>query len=474
MNILLINPPFKNVLTAETPKFVNKSRGYNPPMGIISIATCINETTSHRAHVLDAQLLEMNYKDIEKEIQKIKPEVVGMAAFTFTIIDTLTLAKVIKEIDKNIKIVFGGPHATLFPYETLQQDVVDIVVVGEGEATFPELIENIDSYEKLARVNGLMFKDQYRKVIVTPPRDFIEDLDNIPIPDRTLTPYHQYSSVLAKKNPLTTMVTSRGCSFRCTFCDRPQAGGKTWRANSVNRVVDEMQQIKDLGINEILFYDDTWTMDMNRAEKICREILARKLDIGWDVRTRVDRVSPELIRLMKKAGCLRINFGVESGTEKGLQIVKKDTNLEKVKLAFKVCKEENMDSLAYFMFGLPGENKEDMIKTLEFAKQLDANFCHFTVFTPFPDTEAWRNLLEKGDTSVAEAWRKYALNPADSFDPPTANEFMTKKELFEFCNHAYKSFYFRPKYILKELSRVKSFGELTRKAKAGMNMLITQ
>ena len=471
MNILLINPPFKNVLEAETPKFVNKNRGANPPMGIISIATCINEATEHKAHVLDAQLLEMNYKDIEREINKVKPEVVGMAAFTFTLIDTLAMARVIKKINPDIKIVFGGPHATLFPYETAVQEGVDVVVAGEGEITFPELIENIHDFEKLRKVNGLMFKDEYGKVIVTPPRDFIDDLDDIPIPDRTLTPYHRYTSVLAKKNPLTTMVTSRGCSFRCSFCDRPQAGGKTWRANSVKRVVDEMQDIKELGINEILFYDDTWTMDMLRAEKICREILARGLDIGWDIRTRVDRVSPQLIRLMKKAGCHRINFGVESGTQKGLETIKKDTNLEKIKEAFRICKGENVDSLAYFMFGLPRETREEMSQTLDFAKQIDANFCHFSVFTPFPDTEIWRNILEKGDTSVAEAWRGYALNPTESFDPPTSNEFLNKKELFEVCKSAYKSFYLRPRYMLRELSRIRSFGELTRKAKAGMSIL---
>ena len=473
MNILLINAPFKNVLEAETPKFVNKNRGHNPPMGIISIATCINQFTNHKAHVLDAQLLEMNYKDIEKEINKLKPEVVGMACFTFTLIDTLAMAKVIKNIDPNIKIVFGGPHATLFPYETVTKEGVDIVVTGEGERTFPELIENISNFEKLKKVNGLMFKDKYGKVVVTPPRDLIKDLDDIPIPDRTLTPYHRYSSVLAKANPLTTMMTSRGCPFRCTFCDRPQAGGKSWRSNSIKRVVDEMQEIQELGIKEILFYDDTWTMDMQRAEKICREILARGLDIGWDVRTRVDRVSPELMRLMKKAGCLRLNFGVESGTQRGLDLIKKDANLEKVKEAFKVCKEENIDTLAYFMIGIPGETKEEMLQTLDFAKQIDANFCHFTVFTPFPDTEIWRSLLEKGNNSVAETWRRYALNPSESFDPPTANEFLDKKELFDLCKSAYKSFYFRPTYMLRELSRVRSIGEFTRKAKAGMDMFLS-
>ncbi|MBS3117900.1 radical SAM protein [Candidatus Woesearchaeota archaeon] len=474
MKILLINPPFKNVLMAETPKFVNENRGYNPPMGIISIATCINASTNHEAEVLDAQLLEMDYGDIKKELERVKPEIIGMAALTFTLLDTLHMAKIVKEINPNIKIVFGGPHATMFPYETIKQDAVDMVVIGEGERTFPELVENIRDEGKLRKVNGLMFKDKKGEVVVTPPRELIQDLDKIPIPDRTLTPYKKYSSVLAKRNPLTTMITSRGCPFRCTFCDRPQAGGKSWRARSPKLVVDEMEQIKNLGINEILFYDDTWTMDMKRAEEICNEILRRKLDMVWDIRTRVDRVTPELIELMKKAGCHRINFGVESGTEEGLKTIKKEVNLEKVEKAFRICKKVGMETLGYLMIGLPGETREQMMQTIKFAKKVKPNFCHFTVFTPFPDTEVWRNLLEKGDKSVAECWRSYAQNPTEAFDPPTANEYLSKKELFDVCNFAYKSFYFRPSYILKELSRVRSVGEFARKTKAGFKMLVSQ
>ncbi len=470
MKILFINPPIRNLVQAETPKFVTTERGYSPPLGLIQLATCINQNTRHEATVLDAQVLELNFGDIKREIKKINPAVVGISGFTFTLLDTLCLAKIVKEVNPEIKVIFGGSHPTLFPYETIKQRYVDVVVVGEGEITFQELINSLDNWKKLKDVNGIFFKENGR-ILKTKPREFVKDLDDLPIPDRTLTPYKKYFSVLSKRNPLTTAVVSRGCSYKCTFCDRPQAGGKSWRARSPNLVVDEMERCGDLGIKEILFYDDTWTMHMKRAKEICKEILSRKLDISWDIRTRVDRVDYDLLKFMKRAGCGRVNFGVESGTIEGLIAVKKEVDLKTVENAFKLCKKADMDSLAYFMFGIPGETKEQMLETIKFAKRIKPDFCHFTVFTPFPETGAWRDLLSKGNTTILESWRKYAETPTTTFDAPTCNEHLNKEQLFDMCNYAYKSFYFRPCYMIKELVKVKSIGEFIRKSKAGINML---
>lgn len=470
MKTLFINPPIRNLVQAETPRFVTTERGYSPPLGLIQIATCINQSRDHEAHILDAQVLGLNFDEMKEEIKKINPDVLGMSAITFTLLDSLYIAEIAKEVNPEIKVILGGPHPTLFPYETIKQANVDIVVVGEGEITFQELINSLDNGKKLKDIDGIFFKENGR-IIKTKPREFIKNLDDLPISDRTLTPYKKYFSVLSKRNPLTTAVTSRGCSYKCTFCDRPQAGGKTWRARSPKLVVDEMEECSNLGIKEILFYDDTWTMHMKRAEEICKEIISRKLDISWDIRTRVDRVDYNLLRLMKKAGCGRVNFGVESGTEYGLMKVKKEVDLKTVERAFKLCREEGMDSLAYFMFGLPGETKEQMLETIKFAKKIKPDFCHFTVLTPFPETGIWRDLLAQGNTAVIDAWKKYAETPTTTFDPPTCNEYMNKEQLFEMCNYAYKSFYFRPNYMLKELIKVESVGEFLRKSKAGLKML---
>lgn len=470
MKIVLINPPLKNLLLAETPKFVTQDRGYNPPMGLIWIATCINQRSRHTAMVLDTQVKEMNYEQIKEFLQQEKPDVVGIAAITFTLLDSLYCAKLVKEVNPNIKIVFGGPHATLFPRETITQPVVDYVLSGEGEFTFPALLDTLEEGTALSTVPGLFYREQDLVKVGPPPR-VISNLDLLPLPDRTLTPYAKYSSVLAHANPLSTAVTSRGCPYRCTFCDRPQMGGKSYRSRSARLVVDELEGCQKLGIKEVMFYDDTFTMNMPRAEEICKEIVRRGLHIKWDCRTRVDRVTPALVQLMKEAGCQRINFGVESGTEKGLLAIKKQVTLQQVEDAFAICRRENMETLAYFMIGLPNETKEEMYETINFAQRLRPNFLHFTVLTPFPETQIWNDLIAKGDLRALNAWKEYARNPTDAFDPPTANEYLSKKELFEVCNYGYKKFYFRPRYILKELSRVRSVGEFYRKTKAGIRVL---
>jgi anaerobic magnesium-protoporphyrin IX monomethyl ester cyclase len=472
MKALLISPPMFTIIQAETPTYVTTDRGYNPPLGIISIATCINKRPGLSAEVLDTQAEEMNFDQIKDAIKKSNPAIIGMAANTFTFIDCLKLANEIKVLDSNIKIVLGGPHANLFPNETIAHAPIDFLITGEGERAFPDLMEKLEKgIEEIKKVPGLLFKHD-GNVINTGPAMAIDPLDELPIVDRTLTDYKKYSSIISKRNPITTAVTSRGCPFKCTFCDRPQMGGKSFRMNSAKRIVDEMEECLKLGIHEIMYYDDTFTLNRKRIVDMCKMIEERGIDMHWDMRTRVDTVDPELLKMMRKAGLQRINLGVESGTEKGLATIKKGTNLVKVKAAFDNAKKAGLRTLAYVMVGLPGETKEEMMETIKFSKDINPDFVHFTVFTPYPKTEIWRNLIAKGDMSCVNSWTEYAKNPTTAFDPPTCNEFLSKEELFKVCDHAYKSFYFRPKYMLKELAQVRSFGELKKKAKAGLKVLM--
>ena len=210
---------------------------------------------------------------------------------------------------------------------------------------------------------------------------------------------------------------------------------------------------------------------MKRSKEVCNEILSRNLDIHWCIRTRTDRINYDLLKLMKKAGCKRINFGAESGNQESLLTIKKGINLENIREAFRLCKEVKIESLAYFMLGIPGETKEQMLQTIKFAKKLNPSFCHFSVFTPYPETRIWRNLMFRGNTHISDVWKKYVEAPTTNFNPPTCNEFLSKKELFEMCNLAYKSFYFRPKYMIKEIIKVGSFKEFARKTKAAMKIL---
>jgi len=468
MKVLLVNPPIDNMITTNIPTYVDEERGYNPPLGIMYVAAYAEQHTNHKIEILDVLAEEIGYKELENEIKKRKPDVVGITAMTFTLIDVMIIAKIIKSVDKDIKIVLGGPHVNIYPEETISLPEVDFLVLGEGEIIFTELMENIVDYNALKNIKGIVFKHN-GKIINTGTRELIENLDSLPFPARHLTKINLYSSLLAKRSPVTTMMTSRGCPYKCLFCDRPHLG-KRFRAHSAKYVVDEMEECINMGIHEFLLYDDTSTIDRQRIIDICNLIIERDLDVGWDIRARVDTVNQEMLKSLKKAGCERIHYGVESANPEILKILRKGITLEQVEKVFKMTKKVGIDILAYFMIGSPTETRVQIMNTINYAKKLQPDYCHFSITTPFPATPLYYIGLEKG-VIKKDYWREFASNPTKDFVPEFWEEILSKEELLELLEYAYKSFYTRPSYVIKKMLKVKSLGEFTRKAKAGLRLL---
>ncbi len=467
MKILLINPPAENTLKGNNPSIIDEERGYNPPLGLLYLAGYLEKHTSHQVEVIDTQVEEIGYEGLAAKIRQIKPDVVGITAMTFTLLDVLKIANLAKDISSEIKVVLGGPHVYIYPSETISLPQVDFLVLGEGEVTFVELVDNIHLVEKLKEIPGLVFKSD-GQIINTGLRNFISNLDELPFPARHLVPYTKYSSLIAKRKPITTMITSRGCPYKCTFCSRPHLG-KRFRAHSAKYVVGEMEECTKLGINEFLVYDDTFSVDRQRVLDICHEILAKKLDIGWDIRTRVDTIDEEMLKRLKQAHCERIHYGVEAGTEKILKVLSKGITLDQVKAAFQMTKKAGISTLAYFMIGSPTETKEDILQTIKFAKELNPDFVHITITTPFPATAIYKRGLEQGIIKN-DYWQQFAQNPTPDFQPHYWQENLTQTELLELIDYTYKGFYTRPTYIIKELLKVRSFGEFKRKMKAGLKV----
>jgi len=468
MKILLINPPSENELFGNNPSIIEEERGYNPPLGILYIAAYLEKYTNFHVDVLDTQAEEIRYEDLGPIIKEKSPDVVGITAMTFTLIDVIKVVQLVKEINKKIKVVLGGPHVHIFPNETITIPGVDFLVLGEGELTFKELMEHLDDIERLKTLPGIVFKDN-GNVINTGMRPLNDTLDSLPFPARHLTPIHKYSSLMAKRSPITTMFTSRGCPYRCTFCDRPHLG-KNFRARSAINVVDEMEACVKLGIREFLIYDDTFTIDKKRVLRVCDEIMKRKLDIGWDIRARVNTIDKELLKKLKLAHCERIHYGVESGNPEILKVLNKGITLDQVRTAFKQTKEAGISVLGYFMIGCPKETKKEVMETISFAKELRPDFVHITIFTPFPATEIYKMGLKNGIIK-SDFWSEFARNPTPGFQPACWEENFTRKELQELIVFAYKSFYTRPVYILKKLTHIRSFGEFKRMARAGLKVV---
>ncbi|MCK4735478.1 MAG: radical SAM protein [Methanophagales archaeon] len=467
MNVLLINPPIENMITTNIPDFVDTERGYNPSLGIMYIAAYAEKYTDHKIEILDMIVEQMSYDMLENEIKKRKPDVVGITTTTFTLIDSIIIAKIINEVDNDIKIIFGGPHAHIYPEETINIPEVDFLVLGEGEITFTELLQKIENYEELKKVKGIVFKNGNRTVN-TGYRGFIEHLDSLPFPARHLTPYKKYYSLIAKRNPITTMFTSRGCPYRCLFCHRPHMG-KKFRARAPENVVEEIEECVNMGIHEILIYDDTFTLDRKRVLDVCNLIKERDIDIYFDIRSRIDRIDKEMLIALKEAGCLRIHYGVESANQRILDILRKDITVEQAEKVIKMTKDIGIETLAYFMIGNPTETKDEILNTIQFAKKLKPDYCHFSVTMPFPATPLYELGLKKG--VFKDYWKGFASNPTKDFVPQLWEENLSREELIGLLEHAYKSFYTRPSFVFKKILKVRSFDEFKRKAKAGMRLL---
>ena len=333
MEVLLINPPRFNEIIGNNPPIIEEERGYNPPLGILYIAAYAEKHTNHAITVIDAQVEGLTYENLEERIKSINPDIVGLTAMSMTIIDVLETVKIVKKIDHRIKVVLGGPHVNLYPDETIQQQGIDFLVLGEGEETFNDLLNNINCISALKGIKGIVFIEN-QKIVNTGLRPLCDNLDEIPFPARHLVPYQKYTSLLSFGKVVTTIFTSRGCPFKCTFCDRPHLG-KHFRARSAKNVVDELELCVNMGIQEFLFYDDTFTVDKKRVIDICNEIVKRKLNIGWDIRARIDTIDENVLQHLKKANCRGIHYGIESGTNKILKVLKKGIKIEKAKIVFK-------------------------------------------------------------------------------------------------------------------------------------------
>ncbi|NQT25385.1 cobalamin B12-binding domain-containing protein [candidate division KSB1 bacterium] len=468
MQVLLINPPSENEIIGNNPEIIEEERGNNPPLGLLYIAGYLEVNSDYTVRVLDCQVEELTYPQIETRLSQMDFDVVGMTAMSFTLLDVMKTIHIVKQINPNACIVLGGPHPHLFPNETLALDGVDFVILGEGEKTFLELLHNLEKPDELFKIPGIVFRSG-NQIINTGNPPFIEDLDALPFPARHLTPYQKYDSLLAKRTPVTIMMTSRGCPYQCAFCDRPQLG-KRFRARSTLNVVDEIEACIKMGIHEFIMYDDTFTVKKDRAKGICDEIVRRKLDIGWDIRARVDTIDEELLIKLKQAGCRGIHYGVEAGTEKILKVLNKGITLDCVEEVFRMTRKHGLMTLAYFMIGSPGETREDILQTFAFSRKLDADFVHMTILTPFPGTKIYFDGMSSGIID-RDYWREFAENPTHDFIPPHWNENFTLDELRELLVYGYKQFYTRPGYILKRLVKVESFGELKRKVKAGIKVI---
>lgn len=481
MKLLLLFPPQDQIVSPDYMKTIQEGLGYLPPLGLLYLGTYIKERTRHEVEVLDAYVLGMNFADVEDYIRRTQPDIVGVTAMTYTLIDAVDAARCVKRVDPSIPVVLGGPHTALFPEESVALPCIDYVVMGEGEVPLAQLLDRL---EERGRYRGQAWRSDDGLPIggsctedipavldkatkQKKHRYFFQNLDELPIPRRELLPFERYSTVVSKRPPTTIMVSSRGCPYACSFCYT--AGGKKYRERSPGDVVREMRQALELGIHEFLFFDETFTINKERIYAVCDAIIAAKLDVTWDVRARVDCVDGPLLKRMRQAGCGRVQYGIESGTQRVMDILNKGTTLHQAQEAIRLTRAAGMATYADFMIGAPGETREEILETLKFARELKLDYVHFAVTMPLPNTGLHRMGVRQG-IITDDTWRDFAKNPTTDFRVPYWTENFTREELDELVTYCIKQCYLRPGYVLQSLREIKSFGELYRKARAGVKL----
>lgn len=437
MKVLFVNPP----QTASKYKFMGVIA---PPLGIAYMAGVLQENNID-VEILDASAEDMDFKDVEKELLKRKPDLVALTALTPTIGRALETAQVVKETLPDSIVVMGGYHPTFNFIETLEDENVDIVIRGEGEYIMLNLVQALENQSSLHDVKGIVFEDKNSKeIVVNPEAPLIQDLDELPFPALNLLPMKKYR-LLDMDTHMTTMITTRGCPMQCSFCSSAAMHGKKIRERSVENIVDEIEYLNtNYDIDTIAFMDDTFTLKKRKVMAICDEILKRNIEIMWGCTSRVDTLDEKLLKKMKETGCITIFIGVESADQQQLDNMCKNTTIAKIENAFKIAHKLKIRTIASVALGMPGDTKEIMNKTVKFVHKLKPNYAIYSLATPYPGTRFYKEAFEKNLIKIKD-WSKYTL-----ITPILETIDCSLNDMRKIQAKAFMKFYLRPHYIIRQ------------------------
>ena len=420
-----------------------------PPINLTSIASYLTDLEV-KVIILDAKVLNLNYRKLKKKIAKFNPDLVGVSVFVSAAINhCYEVARVAKEVNPNCVVVFGGRHPTWVPEETLGAKNVDYLVRGEGDLTFREFIIK-GSPENVA---GISYKSN-GKIVHNPDRELLKDFANIRIPARHLTKGNKYKMFTVR---LETVETSRGCPHKCSFCTTHKFNNGLWRPRPVNRIITELKMIShNRRITDIFFVDDNLTADTKRIIEMCEKIIECKKkreinDFKFFAQIRVDSVvqSPEMVKKMAEAGFWVVFIGIESVNEEILKDVNKGSTFKKVLEGLKILHDNDLVVIGNLIIGVDlNATEEDIKKEMAFIKTIDIDIVSYVLLTPFPGSDTLRELDEK-NLVITKDWSKYTV-----FDPVIKTHALSPKKLNEILYYSFRELkYF--KHYRTILSRIK-------------------
>jgi radical SAM superfamily enzyme YgiQ (UPF0313 family) len=469
MKVLLVSPPNNKPIRYEIPNEIDEEIGALPSLGLLYLASALERNSHHQIEIMDYRIKKYSLDELSQYIQNYKPDIIGITTSTFNLLDVLDVVDTAKSLSPDTYICLGGPHASIYPKETLHLNGVDFVVVGEGEYVFNDLLYALENKKSFEDIAGLGYKKDGREHISS-KKVFVENLDQLPFPDRRKIDYKRCYSLLGSGKLMATIQSSRGCPYGCTCCD--QQSGRKIRQRSVDSLLEEIDYLKSLGVDDLFFIDDLFTTNRQRVYDFCNTLIRKKIKIRLKISARVDSIDKYLLRMLKHAGCYRIHYGIESATQRILDTLNKKITLQQIEDAIRWTREVGITSFAYFMLGCPGETEEEVLRTIDYAIQLNVNYAHFSIATLYPGTDMYQMALHK-QLIKSDIWQEFAQFPRQGFETPFWTENISRNRLIYLQELANKKFYLRSAFIAKELLRTKSIRKLIRKARTACKIALT-
>lgn len=445
------------------------------PLGLEYIASYVQQD-GYSVRLIDPNFERISIEEIAKTVARETPLLVGISFMTPSYYYAKELCGIIKEYSPNTLILLGGVHPSALISETLQEiPQADFICFGEGEETTLELLSWISekgSSNQLGEIRGLAWRDN-GSIQMNPPRPPIEDLDALPFPDRTLTDRTLYrtESFLSYSSKTGSIHTTRGCPGRCIFCASGHRLRARLRYRSISNVMEEIDVlVNDYNVDYLLIKDDNFTWKRSRVEEFCHELIKRHPKLKWHCMGRVNTVDYDLLKLMKKAGLNDIFLGIESGNNDILKKAQKGITTEQARKAVEACNKLNISSYGGFIIGLPGDTRETMEQTVQFALSLPLTLAGFSVMIPYPGTKSYEDHFDE-ERGAEVDYRKFITGTGLEYvEEYTGLEDVEVSELPGIVADAHKRFYLRPTQIMRMI-RVAPLPELIGYARGAFALL---
>ena len=461
--VLLFNPTFN---VHEHYGKLSDAASLLLPVSLLYLGGML-ESKGVPVRIMDGQCDDLSEGAILRAIEEMKPIAIGITMLTPTSFDAHKLAAIVKKHYPNLWVLAGGTHPTVLPEETMEDRNIDVIAISEAEHTMMDIYEvliNGGDRSALKNIPGIWYRDG-EEVVKTPDRPLFSDLDKLPLPmwhGVKMNLYHQVpDSTFAR--PIRVMMSSRGCPFKCIFCSARQVSGFKYRAHSADRVVEEMEiLIQKYNARQIIFLDDNFIISKKRVFEICEKMMQKGYHkkVVWTAAGRADEVTEPLLKAMKDAGCVMISYGIESGSPRLLELMKKGEKKEHIEKAVAMARKAGLKTRGTLILGFPTETREESLETIDFAKKLGLHFAKFSLATPYPGTALYNIALERGLISSKDWSRFNSQAGYSTYDPVFIPEGRTAEEMKQLQRLATKEFYLRPKQIMELVTHIGGWSDI--------------